>query len=85
MNFGRVKAFMWITYFNWFIALLSIFIWVGTYIVWQRDKVIPWLDNKFGKDDPMPPTPKQQNNPLNIGENTKINYKTTQASETKKD
>ncbi|CAI3946090.1 unnamed protein product [Commensalibacter communis] len=76
---------MWITYFNWFMALLSIFIWVVTYIVWQRDKVMPWFDNKFGRDDPMPPTPKQQINPINVGDNSEINYKKTQASESKKD
>ncbi|MDI2113630.1 hypothetical protein [Commensalibacter nepenthis] len=44
-----------------------------------------WFDNKFGKDDPMPPTPKQQNNPLKIGEKTEINFNKTSASEPKQE
>lgn len=27
-----------------------------------------WFDNKFGKDDPMPPSPKQQEAKFTLGE-----------------
>lgn len=66
---------MWLTYFDWFIAILSIVIWIGTYIIYEREAFIRWFDNKFGKDDPMPPMPKQQNSPLDIGEGSTFNYK----------
>lgn len=55
-------------------AIVSLIIWIGTYIVWEQKKIVEWFDNKFGQEDPMPPMPKQQNNPLNIGEGSTINY-----------
>ncbi|CAI3923334.1 hypothetical protein [Commensalibacter papalotli (ex Botero et al. 2024)] len=76
---------MWLTYFNWFMAILSITIWVGTYIVYDRARFTDWLDNKFGKDDPMPPVPKQQESSLNIGEGTTFNYEKTSKAEPSKE
>lgn len=73
MNQGA-KPHMWLTYFNWFLAIFSFAIWVGTLILYERVRVMSWLDNKFGRDDPMPPMPKQQNNSLNIGEGSEFNY-----------
>lgn len=76
---------MWITYFNWFMAIFSIIIWIGTYLVYEKKRFLAWLDNRFGKDDPMPPMPKQQNNPLNIGEGSTFNYKKSTETDQIKD
>lgn len=65
---------MWISILTWFLAILSISIWVGTYIVYEKHRLYWWFDNKFGKDDPMPPSPKQQGDALNLGEGTSITF-----------
>ncbi|CAK7193277.1 hypothetical protein COMNV_01492 [Commensalibacter sp. Nvir] len=48
---------MWVTFLNWFLGIFCIILWVMTFALYEKDKVIAWIDNKFGRDDPMPPTP----------------------------
>ncbi|EHD13783.1 hypothetical protein CIN_11420 [Commensalibacter intestini A911] len=65
---------MWLSILNWFLAILSIGVWVGSYIFYEKEKFMAWFDNKFGKDDPMPPSPKQQNDALNLGEGSTVSF-----------
>lgn len=72
---------MWISVFTWFLAIFSISIWIGTYIVYDKHRFFSWFDNKFGKDDPMPPSPKQQSDALNLGEGTSLTFNKPTTSE----
>lgn len=72
---------MWISVLTWFLAILSIAIWTFTYIYYDKGKLLTWFDNKFGKDDPMPPSPKQQSDALNLGEGTSLTFNKPATSE----
>lgn len=50
---------MWMTVIEWILAITSLFLWAYSLSFLKHNEIRAWFDNKFGKDDPMPPMPNQ--------------------------
>lgn len=55
---------MIMTLIVWLIAIAGIVMWIITFTYLYRDKIYAWFDNRYGKDDPMPPMPATPPPPL---------------------
>ncbi len=50
-----LKLKMLMTILIWLMAIISIFLWGFNFSFLFHRQIYEWFDNKFGKDDPMPP------------------------------
>lgn len=68
---------MWVTILEWILALGSAALWIYNFTFFWHRQIYEWIDNKIGKDDPMPPMP-NQTNPMSLGKVTESNNLTKQ-------
>ncbi|MBH9973038.1 MULTISPECIES: hypothetical protein [Commensalibacter] len=45
----------------WILAIGSIILWSYNFTYLKHREIYEWFDNKFGKDDPIPPMPSKSN------------------------
>lgn len=50
---------MFMTVMIWILAIGSFLLWGYNFTYLFHGQIYRWFDNKFGKDDPMPPMPSE--------------------------